>query len=74
MHTQLRRRLATSVLVLALTGTALAAQPAVAFQDRDCSDFSTQRQAQRFFKNHHPRLDPHRLDGDDDGLACEALP
>jgi len=74
MHAKLRRRLATSVLVVALSGTALAAQPAVAFQDRDCSYFSTQRQAQRFFKNHHPRQDPHRLDGDHDGFACEDLP
>jgi Excalibur calcium-binding domain len=68
------RRLATSALVLALAGTALAAQPAVAIYDRDCSDFATHRQAQRFFKNHHPGRDPHRLDGDNDGIACEDLP
>lgn len=74
MQTQLRRRLATSVLVLALTGAGLAAQPAVAIYDRDCSDFSTQRQAQRFYKNHNPRRDPHRLDADRDGIACESLP
>jgi hypothetical protein len=50
------------------------AQPAGAFRDRDCSDFSTHRQAQKFFKHHNPRRDPHRLDGDDDGIACEDLP
>jgi hypothetical protein len=74
MQTQLRRRLATSVLAFALLGAGFAAQPAVGFYDRDCSDFSTQRQAQRFYKNHNPRRDPHRLDADRDGIACEALP
>ncbi|MGB7684188.1 MAG: excalibur calcium-binding domain-containing protein [Solirubrobacterales bacterium] len=74
MHTQLRRRFATTALVFALTGSAFfAAQPAGAIYDRDCSDFASQRQAQRFFKNHNPRRDPHRLDGDNDGIACEAL-
>lgn len=41
--------------------------------DRDCGDFSTQTQAQRFYERHQPG-DPHRLDGDGDGRACEALP
>lgn len=32
------------------------------------------RQAQSFYKQHGgPKKDPHRLDGDDDGIACEAL-
>jgi Excalibur calcium-binding domain len=52
---------------------AFAAAPATA-ADKDCSDFSTWRQAQRFYKNHGgPRYDPHRLDGDHDGIACESL-
>ncbi len=50
------------------------AQPAGAFRDRDCSDFKTHAQAQRFFKKHHPRRDPHHLDADHDGIACESLP
>lgn len=41
--------------------------------DRDCSDFSTQVQAQRFFEAHGPG-DPHQLDGDGDGIVCEGLP
>jgi endonuclease YncB( thermonuclease family) len=40
--------------------------------DRDCSAFSSQAQAQRFYEAAGPG-DPHRLDGDDDGRACEAL-
>lgn len=44
-------------------------------QDRDCSDFSTQPAAQRFFESEGgPRRDPHNLDGDGDGRACESLP
>jgi endonuclease YncB( thermonuclease family) len=41
--------------------------------DRDCSDFDTQPEAQRFFERAGPG-DPHRLDGDGDGVACESLP
>jgi micrococcal nuclease len=43
--------------------------------DRDCSDFATQDEAQRFFiAAGGPDRDPHRLDGDHDGIACESLP
>jgi endonuclease YncB( thermonuclease family) len=41
-------------------------------RDRDCSDFGTQAAAQAFFERHQPG-DPHRLDGDGDGRACEGL-
>jgi endonuclease YncB( thermonuclease family) len=41
-------------------------------QDRNCSDFSTQSEAQRFFQNQLG--DSHGLDGDGDGVACESLP
>lgn len=41
--------------------------------DQNCSDFDTQREAQAFFERHQPG-DPHRLDGDNDGVACESLP
>jgi micrococcal nuclease len=43
--------------------------------DRDCGDFKTQEQAQRFFEAAGgPERDPHRLDADGDGRACESLP
>jgi endonuclease YncB( thermonuclease family) len=43
--------------------------------DRDCSDFATQAEAQQFFlAAGGPASDPHRLDADHDGVACEALP
>ncbi len=41
-------------------------------QDRDCPDFSSGAVAQRFFlASGGPINDPHRLDADGDGLACE---
>jgi hypothetical protein len=43
-------------------------------RDWDCSDFNTHKQAQKFFKHHHPKQDPYRLDADNDGIACEDLP
>jgi hypothetical protein len=50
------------------------AVPAVPQQqpDLDCDDFDTQEEAQAVLDA--DPSDPHRLDEDDDGLACEALP
>jgi competence protein ComEC len=43
--------------------------------DRDCGDFATHAEAQAFFvAAGGPGRDPHRLDGDHDGVACESLP
>lgn len=43
--------------------------------DRDCPDFSTHDEAQRFFEAAGgPGKDRHRLDGDHDDVACESLP
>ena len=43
--------------------------------DRDCRDFKTHAEAQAFFvAAGGPRSDPHRLDADHDGSACETLP
>lgn len=40
---------------------------------KDCSDFETQPAAQQFFESQQPG-DPHNLDEDGDGEACEDLP
>jgi endonuclease YncB( thermonuclease family) len=49
--------------------------PAASAADRDCSDFATQKAAQLFFLDQGgPRYDPHRLDADGDGIACETNP
>jgi hypothetical protein len=64
--------------VLALAAAlALCLVPTVASarSDKDCADFPSQRAAQIFFIKHGgPRYDPDRLDGDDDGIACEDNP
>ena len=42
---------------------------------RNCSDFSTQAEAQEWFDTYFPHYgDVARLDGDGDGEACESLP
>lgn len=41
-------------------------------QDYDCADFSSQGEAQDFFEEAGPG-DPHGLDRDEDGIACESL-
>lgn len=41
----------------------------------NCDDFSTQNEAQRFFvKAGGPSDDVNGLDGDNNGVACQALP
>lgn len=72
-----------SLVLLAKAAWAAAAVLAVLFLgawtvaqvwDRDCKDFRTQADAQRFWHlNGGPILDFHHLDGDSDGRACESL-
>jgi Excalibur calcium-binding domain len=62
-----------AALVASALALGVAAAPAGA-ADKDCSDFSSWRAAQKFYKRHGgPRRDPHRLDADHDGIACESL-
>ena len=51
----------------------LAGLPACAGADCDCADFASHAEAQAFYESQGPG-DPHRLDRDADGLACETLP
>ncbi|MFJ7729283.1 excalibur calcium-binding domain-containing protein [Neobacillus sp. NPDC097160] len=40
--------------------------------DHDCTDFETQEDAQLFYEaNGGPEYDPHDLDRDNDGMACD---
>jgi hypothetical protein len=42
--------------------------------DRDCPSFGSQGEAQAFYESEGgPDKDGHRLDADDDGVACESL-
>lgn len=67
----MRSKIAAATATVA--ALAISAAPAAA-GDKDCSDFNTWRQAQNFYKRHGgPKSDPHRLDADRDGIACESL-
>lgn len=41
--------------------------------DKDCGDFTSQQEVMEFWyvNGYSAEYDPHRLDGDGDGLACE---
>jgi hypothetical protein len=72
---KIRARIAVLIAAVAVCTVALAASSATAFVDKDCSDFATQNQAQKYFKKHGgPKRDPSHLDADHDGIACEDLP
>ena len=60
---------AALLAMLVLTAVASGTPPALA-SDKDCADFDTQAEAQRYLTPG----DPHGLDGDNDGRACDTLP
>ena len=63
-----------AVLGLLAALSTLVASPAYA-ADQDCGDFGSQQEAQTFFLNQGgPQQDPHQLDADGDGIACEGNP
>lgn len=66
MHIGTKALLLSLLAAAVLLGLPFAASAA----DLDCSDFATQEEAQ---ENLLPG-DPHGLDGDNDGVACEDLP
>jgi Excalibur calcium-binding domain len=57
-------------MAFAAAVVALPSPPAAQALDYDCADFSNQAEAQEYLLPG----DPYRLDGDDDGVACEDLP
>jgi hypothetical protein len=67
----MRKLVLVTVVLVAAVG--LLAGPAVAQEgDLDCKDFNSQAEAQA--KLDEDRSDPHRLDADNDGQACETFP
>jgi hypothetical protein len=69
----MRRHLTNRLMWLALGAMLTYMLPAAAFgqgEDRDCRDFSSQQEAQQFFETQGGG-DPHDLDRDNDGTACE---
>lgn len=65
---------AAALTIIVGSAGAAPASPLGAQSDRDCSDFATQAAAQSFFDQHSPSSDPHGLDSNSDGVACETLP
>ncbi|ETP69455.1 LPXTG cell wall anchor domain-containing protein [Planococcus glaciei] len=63
--------LGSSLALLLVTGTPFVTQADI--NDKDCGDFSSQQEVMEFWyaNGFNATNDPHRLDGDDDGLACE---
>jgi endonuclease YncB( thermonuclease family) len=72
----MRKIILAAIALTAVTAPmALTAAPAMAAGDRDCGDFASQKAAQIFYlEAGGPRMDPHGLDADRDGIACETNP
>jgi hypothetical protein len=64
-----RRALLTSAIVC---GALFAASPMAIAQDKNCGDFTYQEDAQEVFDA--VPGDPHNLDANNDGVACEDRP
>jgi hypothetical protein len=64
--------LLAAAVFIAIAASSVAPQ-AIA-KDKDCSDFKSQKAAQRWFHKHNPKKDPSGLDADHDGHACEDNP
>ena len=66
-------RVRTAVAIAVLTAGVSYPLAGVAMaQDRDCTDFATQAEAQAVYEQ--DTSDPNGLDADNDGVACESLP
>jgi hypothetical protein len=73
-HRRFTMKLKAISAALAVAAALLVGATPAAAADKDCSDFNSWREAQKFYKRHGgPQRDPHRLDADRDGIACESL-
>ena len=62
----------TTTTTAAPTTTTIPGNPG---DTKNCGDFATQAEAQRWFDTYFPYDgDVAKLDGDNDGVACESLP
>jgi hypothetical protein len=73
---RLRITAVAGVVALAIGAASASAGPVAQRADKNCSDFSTQQEAQQYFDSHggSPSNNVDGLDADHDGVACESLP
>ena len=66
----------TTAIVVCISPSASSGAARTVVADKNCSDFSTQQQAQQYFESHggSPSNNVDGLDRDHDGVACEDLP
>lgn len=65
----------TRIYIVPTAVPAVNQSTSVSTGDKDCGDFATHAEAQAFFLSQGgPGSDPHKLDADHDGEACETLP
>lgn len=64
--------IALALFVGAVVAVSLAGREALS-SEVQCSDFNNQRQAQRFFRRHDPKQDPHNLVDNPHRAACADL-
>jgi endonuclease YncB( thermonuclease family) len=75
MHHALRRAFVAPIVTVSLAAGVLLVETPAHAADKNCGDFSSQKAAQTFFLNNGgPGSDPHGLDADGDGVACESNP
>lgn len=66
---RVERRRCSILSIVTFIALAVFAQSAAGGADKDCTDFDTQQEAQQWLLPG----DPHNLDDDGDGIACELL-
>ncbi|MBC7943515.1 excalibur calcium-binding domain-containing protein [Candidatus Saccharibacteria bacterium] len=63
--------LLSAAAIAALCLSTVSSRTVHAYNEYNCSDFSSQEEAQETYED--DTTDPNYLDGDSDGVACEAL-
>ena len=71
--TALRSTAAVALAAVGLTVATVGAGPSAAYKDKNCDDFKSQKQAQKWFKRHggSKKNNVAGLDANGNGIACE---
>lgn len=68
-----KARVASATVAASVVIASLGTVPAPGYKDKNCDDFRSQKQAQKWFKKHggSKKKNVAGLDADGDGIACE---